>query len=236
MEVEVSAEAKDKRINRLVAITVVVLSVFMGLGNIKDGNIVQAMAQAQANSLDRWNEYQATRTKLHIAEGARTTIARWPARSRRRRPPRRSRRSTPNIARYKREAPSSRSEARGFADQYDALNVHDDQFDAAEASLATAISIAAVAALTESWLAAGRRLGVRRLRPVHDALRFRRLAVPSGCAQHVAGVAGAPGRIRTCDLKIRSLVLYPAELRARAAAQLTAIDAQRNRAAMSSTG
>ena len=49
MEVEVSAEAKDKRINRLVALTVVVLSVSMGLGNIKDGNIVQAMAQAQAS-------------------------------------------------------------------------------------------------------------------------------------------------------------------------------------------
>jgi hypothetical protein len=28
--------------------------------------------------------------------------------------------------------------------------------------------------------------------------------------------AGAPGRIRTCDLKIRSLLLYPAELRAHA--------------------
>ena len=56
MEVELSAEAKDKRINRLVALTVVILSVATGLGNIKDGNIVQAMAQAQANSLDRWNE------------------------------------------------------------------------------------------------------------------------------------------------------------------------------------
>src|SRR5437868_14672909 len=75
MEVEVSAEAKDKRINRLVALTVVVLSVTMGLGNIKDGNIVQAMAQAQANSLDRWNEYQATRTKLHIVETARAQLA-----------------------------------------------------------------------------------------------------------------------------------------------------------------
>src|SRR5438046_10429398 len=71
MEVELTAEAKDKRINRLVALTVVILSVAMGLGNIKDGNIVQAMAQAQANSLDRWNEYQATRTKLHIVETAR---------------------------------------------------------------------------------------------------------------------------------------------------------------------
>src|SRR5580765_3980701 len=75
MEAELNAEAKDKRINRLVALTVVVLSVAMGLGNIKDGNIVQAMAQAQANSLDRWNEYQATRTKLHIVETARAQLA-----------------------------------------------------------------------------------------------------------------------------------------------------------------
>ena len=149
MEVEVSAEAKDKRINRLVALTVVVLSVAMGLGNIKDGNIVQGMAQAQANSLDRWNEYQATRTKLHIVETARAQLA--------------AAAPSANIqkaiaafdadaAKYKAESPKLASEAKGFADQYDALNVHDDQFDAAEASLATAISIAAVAALTESWV------------------------------------------------------------------------------------
>src|SRR5205809_2256363 len=75
MEVEVSAEAKDKRINRLVALTVVLFSVAMGLGNIKDGNIVQAMEQAQANSLDRWNEYQSTRPKLHIVETARAQLA-----------------------------------------------------------------------------------------------------------------------------------------------------------------
>ena len=34
--------------------------------------------------------------------------------------------------------------------QYNALNVHDDQFDASDALLSIAISIAAVAALTES--------------------------------------------------------------------------------------
>jgi hypothetical protein len=149
MEIELSAEAKDKRLNNLVAITVVVLSVATGLGNIKDGNIVQGMAQAQANSLDRWNEYQATRTKLHIVETAwaqlaaaqpsasiQKAIAAFDA----------------DAAKYKAESPKLAEEAKGFADQYDALNVHDDQFDAAEASLATAISIAAVAALTESWV------------------------------------------------------------------------------------
>ena len=40
MDIEIDAEAKDKRLNRLVALTVVVLSIFMGLGQVKDGNIV----------------------------------------------------------------------------------------------------------------------------------------------------------------------------------------------------
>ncbi len=75
MDIELSAEANDKRFNRLVALMVIAFSVAVGLGNIKDGNIVQGMAQAQGNGLDRWNEYQTTRTKLHIVEAARTEIA-----------------------------------------------------------------------------------------------------------------------------------------------------------------
>ena len=151
MDVEVSAEAKDKRLNRAVAVTVVVLSVTMGLGNIKDGNIVQAMAQAKADSVDRWGEYQATRTKSHVAETARTELAAigtpaataaLPALDK-------------EIGKYHREAPGLSREAQGFADRYDALNVHDDQFDASEALISTAISVAAVAALAESsWLLA----------------------------------------------------------------------------------
>lgn len=154
MEIEVNAEAKDKRLNRLVAITVVVLSVFMGLSNVKDGNIVQAMAQAKADSVDRWGEYQATRTKTHIAETARSEIALIAT------TPSSAKRAADtlakidaDIAKYRAEAPKLARQAQGFADQYDALNVHDDQFDASEAMISTAISVAAVAALTESaWL------------------------------------------------------------------------------------
>jgi hypothetical protein len=149
MDVELSAEAKDKRINRLVALSVVIFSVAVGLGNIKDGNIVQGMAQAQANSLDRWNEYQATRTKLHIVETARAQLATF---GDAKRTIEALEKFDAEAARYEAESPNLAKEAQGFSDQYDALNVHDDQFDAAEASLATGISIAAVAALTESWL------------------------------------------------------------------------------------
>ena len=153
MEIEVSAEAKDKKLNRMVAITVVVLSVFTGVCNIKDGNLVQAMQQAKADSVDSWGEYQATRTKLHIAETARdeirimmsgatasgqavaqTTLTRLNA----------------DVIKYQASAPKLQAQAQGQAAQYDALNVHDDQFDASEALISTAISMAAVAALAES--------------------------------------------------------------------------------------
>jgi hypothetical protein len=153
MDVELSTEAKDKRLNRWVALTVVLLSVFTGVANIKDGNLVQAMQQAKQDSVDRWAEYQATRTKLHIAETARTEMlvvgggkpeasAAVAMLDR-------------DIAHYRAETPVLAREAKGLADRYDALNVHDDQFDASEAAISTAISLAAVAALVESsWLLA----------------------------------------------------------------------------------
>ena len=154
MEIEVSAEAKDKQLNRRVAISVVVLSVAAGLCNIKDGNVVQNMQQAQAASLDKWNEYQATRTKLHIEEASRETIAALSP------DPGRSGPALAeidrNIAKYKSESPGLADEAKRQTALYDALNLHDDQFDAADASLASGISIAAVTALTENakllWL------------------------------------------------------------------------------------
>jgi hypothetical protein len=141
MEIELSAEAKDKALNRRVAITVVIFSVAAGLCNIKDGNVVQAMQQA-------------TKTKMHLEEASRQTISALapdPVKA------------APvladldrNIAKYRSESPGLANEAKGQTATYDALNVHDDQFDAADASLATAISLAAVTALTENakllWL------------------------------------------------------------------------------------
>jgi hypothetical protein len=149
MDIEIGAEAKDKILNRRVAITVVVLSIFMGLSGVKDGNIVQAMQQAQSDAVDTWGEYQATKTKLHIDEtalaqtgflaraGAVDATAVETARL------------TAEIAKYKGEIPALKAKAEGFKAQYDALNVHDDQFDASDALISIAVSIAAVAALVE---------------------------------------------------------------------------------------
>jgi hypothetical protein len=150
MEVEVSAEAKDKQLNRMVAITVVILSVFTGVCGIKDGNLVQAMQQAQSNSVDRWNEYQSTRLKQHLAEDTRREIdvlAVGPSLAKGQAALVQIDR---DLVRYRNEAGKLSAQAKGYSDEYDALNVHDDQFDASEALISTAISLAAVAALAES--------------------------------------------------------------------------------------
>lgn len=151
MEIELSAEAKDRRLNRLVAVTVVLLSVFMALCTVKDGNIVQAMQQAQSNAVDRWGEYQATRTKAHIVHTAQVELAAT------------GRRGDPALAaaladfarqsdHYTRESPILAGQAKAFGEHYDALNIHDDQFDASEALISTAVSLSAVAALTEAFV------------------------------------------------------------------------------------
>lgn len=147
MENPVELPANGGRLSRTVALTVVVLSVFMALSQVKDGNIVQAMSQAQTNALDRWNEYQATKTKLHIDETAiaQARVSAGLAAE--------QVRLAREIVKYRAEIPPLHGQAEGFAAQYDALNVHDDQFDACDASIGVAIAVAAVAALSENWLA-----------------------------------------------------------------------------------
>src|SRR5436309_2139605 len=56
------------RLNSWVAIMVALLATFMGICKVKDDNIVQAMAQAQAKSVDAWAWYQAKKTRLQFAQ------------------------------------------------------------------------------------------------------------------------------------------------------------------------
>jgi hypothetical protein len=107
------------------------------------------MQVAKADSVDRWGEYQATRTKLHIAETARAEIAALGGDRDKVRAADAA--LAAEIAKYHTEAPRLAGEAKALAAQYDALNIHDDQFDASDAAIATAISMAAVAALAESF-------------------------------------------------------------------------------------
>ena len=133
------AEIHDKRLNRLVATTVVILSVSMALVNIKDGNIVQNMQAAQATQVDTWNEYQATRLKLHMEEIAAADGG--PAAAR----------AGPEIAKYTRESADLKAKARAAQADYDANNYRDDQFDLSDGLASIALATTAIAALVELW-------------------------------------------------------------------------------------
>ncbi len=151
MEIEINTDGKTHSLNRAVAITVVFLSVFMAVAKIKDDNVVQAMQVAKADIVDTWNEYQAARLKLHMNEQTgeilRVTAATPP-----------SAEVTAKLAaieaekgRYQTRSDQLAQKAKDIQALYDDMNMHDDQFDLADAALAIALSLAAVAALTSVW-------------------------------------------------------------------------------------
>ena len=146
MEADDLPEGSNKRLNRMVAVTVVLLSVALGLCNIKDGNIVQAMTQSKADAVDTWGEYQATRTKLHIDETAAAqlgVLGKGPEVAAQQAV------LAAEITKYQAESPALRAKAKAFEANYDALNVHDDQFDAADALMSIGVSAAAVSAVVD---------------------------------------------------------------------------------------
>jgi len=151
--------ARESRLNAAIAALVAVSATIMALNNVKDGNIVQAMQQAQASSVDAWAYYQAKGTKQNLAISSREQVELL-------------REVTPNASpevraafdkriaeytaqekKYEHEKEEIQRQATGFQKQYDALNVHDDQFDMAEALLSVAIALFGVTALTRKrWL------------------------------------------------------------------------------------
>lgn len=151
MEVELKAEGKQARLNAMVAVTVAFLSVAGAISNIKNSNIVQQMAFTKGNSVDVWNEYQATRIKLHTDEDTLgsigVTVGNDAARATE------SKRLKAKLAKYTTESAELKKKAQGEDVRYQDLLLHHDQFDMAEALGSVAISLAAVAALTDLfWL------------------------------------------------------------------------------------
>ena len=149
------ARESDSRLNSIIAALVAVAATFMALCNVKDGNITQGMAQAQAKAIDQWSYYQSKGTKLNIAENALDQLTLQKA-------------ITPaaaalidarialyekQIAKYQREKEEIRRIAEASQKEYDALNFHDDQFDMSDACLSVAIALFGITALTKKrWL------------------------------------------------------------------------------------
>jgi hypothetical protein len=140
----------SNRLNEWVAITVVIISVFMALTNVKDGNIGQNMALAKSDSVDAWNEYQAGRIKLHTDEDMlaqlRLGLGGTPANAAA--IAEEISRLQKQIEKYNAKSAALMQKAQDNEARYDALNMRDDQFDMSDALLSIATALAAVAALT----------------------------------------------------------------------------------------
>jgi len=153
---EVIEQGRDSRLNAAVAILVALTATFMALCNVKDGNIGQGMAQAQAKTVDTWSYYQAKSTKQNLAEAtvdqlkammliatpeARPTIQKsiddFAAR----------------VVRYEKEKNEIKAQAEQYQKAYDELNFRDDQFDMSDAALSVSIALFGITALTRKrWL------------------------------------------------------------------------------------
>ncbi|MGH1558945.1 hypothetical protein ACRAWD_17100 [Caulobacter segnis] len=139
MDIEIGAEARDKAFNRQVAITVVALSIFMGLAGVKDGNIVQAMQQAQSERASTpGTSTRPPRPNFHIDETGAEPDAADGADGRPARGWRGPGRDAEAAGRN-RQVPSGESvpEGQGRSGSRRSTtpsNVHDDQFDAADAA------------------------------------------------------------------------------------------------------
>lgn len=156
---EALEKARESRLNTVIAALVAATATLMALNNVKDGNIVQNMQQAQANGVDEWAYYQAKGTKQNLATAAREQVELL-------------RDATPNATpelramfdkriagytqqeqKYEAEKEDIKRQAEEYKKQYDEFNRHDDQFDAAEALMSVAIAMFGVTALTRKrWL------------------------------------------------------------------------------------
>lgn len=143
------AHSGESKINSRVAVLVALAATFMAICNIKDGNIVQAMSQAQAHGIDAWSYFQAKSTKESIAEnalellnmektpGSEALIKKY----------------TDKIESYEKEKTTIKAQAEGYAKEYEDINVFDDQFDMTEAFLSISIAMFGITALTQKkWL------------------------------------------------------------------------------------
>ena len=156
---DVQEHAAESRLNGFIALFVAVVATFMALCNVKDGNVVQAMQQSQAKQVDQWNFYQSKSTKQHIAENSAEMLRVQLEMNAGLKPDARARVEAKVAAleaaakKYEKEKEQIKAEAEQAGKDYDAMNVHDDQFDLAEACLSVGIALAGITALTKKrWL------------------------------------------------------------------------------------
>jgi predicted ribosome quality control (RQC) complex YloA/Tae2 family protein len=156
---EAVEKARESKLNTIVAVCVAVIATFMSLCNVKAGNIIQQINLSQANAVDQWAYYQSKSTKSHVAEAAidQLTLARDMNVSltpdQKQKYDEAIKKQEAGLKKFEKEKEDIRAKAQGFEQQRDALDVHNDQFDMAEALMSVAIAMLGVTALTQKrWM------------------------------------------------------------------------------------
>lgn len=153
----VERASDGSRLNSIIAILVALAATCMAIDNVKDGNIGQAMAQAQAKAVDTWSYYQAKSTKQNLAESTLDELITMQAISTVRANDAALEKRIGDYralaARYEKEKNDIKAQAEGYQTEYDALNQRDDQFDLSDAAFSLAIALLGITALTrKKWL------------------------------------------------------------------------------------
>src|SRR5215210_150409 len=144
---------EDKRLNNLVAVTVVILTVFMAISKIKDDNINQAMQKAKADSVEAWAEYQSASIKLHVDEKSlnQLRLLETTGTFDKALAAKQAAEYEADIKKYEGRSKETRAKAERLEVEYDRLNFRDDQFDMSDVFLSIAVAVSAVAALVDSF-------------------------------------------------------------------------------------
>jgi hypothetical protein len=148
-----SDKREGKSLNDLVAVTVVLLTVFMAISKVKDDNINQAMQKAKADSVDAWAEYQFARVKLHVDENGlnQVRLLETTGQINKELAAKQAAEYEADIRKYEGRSRETRAKAERLEAEYDRLNFRDDQFDMSDVFLSIAVAVSAVAALVDSF-------------------------------------------------------------------------------------
>lgn len=149
------AGEEGSRLSSMIALAVAVLATFLALCNVKGGNVGQAMAKAQADSVDQWAYYQAKGTKQNIADVAAQQLETTRDTQRDLTPE--SKKAYDDkiayfkgeVARYDKEKKDIKTKAEALDEEYETLNNKDDQFDMCEALISVGIALFGITALTK---------------------------------------------------------------------------------------
>ncbi len=154
-EAEERAERKrTAKLKNVVALTIALLATFAGLCKVKAENVAQAMQKTESERVNQYSWYQARNIRQEILSASAAQMRAGAAGV-----------SPASRASWDKQAAAFEAlakeqetkkegqlkDAKAADERYEALNVHDDQFDASDAFFSVAITLLALSALTESW-------------------------------------------------------------------------------------